>query len=90
MPTPDSCNSLVGLDRAYRLAGLILGDALEAEDAVQDALLRAWRSMGSVRDIEGFGVVRPHPRERLSRPAASPPDDPLYPARSERRSGHAI
>jgi RNA polymerase sigma-70 factor, ECF subfamily len=42
------------LDRAYRLAGLILGDALEAEDAVQDALLRAWRSVGTVRDLEGF------------------------------------
>jgi len=42
------------LDRAYRLAGLILGDALEAEDAVQDALLRAWRSVGAVRDLEGF------------------------------------
>ena len=42
------------LDRAYRLAGLILGDALEAEDAVQDALLRAWRSAGTVRDLEGF------------------------------------
>jgi RNA polymerase sigma-70 factor (ECF subfamily) len=42
------------LDRAYRLAGLILGDALEAEDAVQDALLRAWRSVGTLRDLEGF------------------------------------
>jgi RNA polymerase sigma-70 factor (ECF subfamily) len=42
------------LDRGYRLAGLILGDALEAEDAVQDALLRAWRSIGSLRDVEGF------------------------------------
>lgn len=42
------------LDRSYRLAGLILGDALEAEDAVQDALLRAWRSTASLRDVEGF------------------------------------
>jgi RNA polymerase sigma-70 factor (ECF subfamily) len=42
------------LDRAYRLAGLILGDALEAEDAVQDALLRAWRSAASLRDVDGF------------------------------------
>ena len=30
-----------GMDRAYRLAGLVLGDGSEAEDAVQDALLRA-------------------------------------------------
>ena len=44
------------LDRSYRLAGLILGDAGEAEDAVQDALLRAWRSVASLRDADGFGA----------------------------------
>ena len=44
------------LDRSYRLAGLILGDASEAEDAVQDALLRAWRSVASLRDADGFGA----------------------------------
>jgi RNA polymerase sigma-70 factor, ECF subfamily len=38
------------LDRAYRLAGFILGDATEAEDAAQDALSRAWQSRGSLRD----------------------------------------
>jgi RNA polymerase sigma-70 factor (ECF subfamily) len=42
------------LDRAYRLAGLILGDQQEAEDATQDALLRAWRSADSLRDLSGF------------------------------------
>lgn len=42
------------LDRAYRLAGLILGDQHEAEDATQDSLLRAWRSAGSLRDPAGF------------------------------------
>ena len=42
------------LDRAYRLAGLILGDQHEAEDATQDALLRAWRSAASLRDPAGF------------------------------------
>jgi RNA polymerase sigma-70 factor, ECF subfamily len=42
------------LDRAYRLAGLILADQHEAEDATQDALLRAWRSAGSLRDPAGF------------------------------------
>jgi RNA polymerase sigma factor, sigma-70 family len=42
------------LDRAYRLAGLILGDQHEAEDATQDALLRAWRAAASVRDPAGF------------------------------------
>ena len=43
-----------GLDRAYRLAGLVLGDGTEAEDAVQDALLRAWNSASSLRDAAGF------------------------------------
>jgi len=42
------------LDRAYRLAGLILGNQFEAEDATQDALLRAWRSADSLRDAERF------------------------------------
>ncbi len=42
------------LDRAYRLAGLILGDRHEAEDATQDALLRAWRSSASLRDSRTF------------------------------------
>ncbi len=42
------------LDRAYRLAGLLLGDEHEAQDATQDALVRAWQSVGSLRDPAGF------------------------------------
>ena len=42
------------LDRAYRLAGLLMGDATEAEDATQEALLRAWTSLKSLRDPAGF------------------------------------
>ena len=42
------------LDRAYRLAGVILGSAPEAEDAVGDALERAWRSLAELRDTERF------------------------------------
>ena len=42
------------LDRAYRLAGLLLGDATEAEDATQEALLRAWSGLSSLRDPAGF------------------------------------
>jgi RNA polymerase sigma factor (sigma-70 family) len=43
-----------GLDRAFRLAGLILGDQAEAEDATQDALVRAWRASSTLRDLAGF------------------------------------
>ena len=39
-----------GLDRRYRLAGLLLGNAADAEDATQEAMLRAWRSAESLRD----------------------------------------
>ena len=42
------------LDRAYRLAGLILGNASEAEDAVGDALERAHRSIDMLRDESQF------------------------------------
>jgi RNA polymerase sigma-70 factor (ECF subfamily) len=42
------------LDRAYRLAGLLLRDSAEAEDATHEALLRAWRNRASLRDPGGF------------------------------------
>ena len=44
------------LDRAYRMAGLLLGDATEAEDAVQDALVVAWQSFDRLRDLGRFGA----------------------------------
>lgn len=40
---------------AYRLAGYLLGDATEAQDAVQDALVKAWQRWPSLRDPEAFG-----------------------------------
>ena len=43
-----------GLDRAYRLAGLILGHAADAEDVAHDAAVRAWQSAGSLRDPAAF------------------------------------
>lgn len=38
--------------RLFGLAFSILGDAGEAEDAVQETMLKAWRAWGSVRDRE--------------------------------------
>jgi RNA polymerase sigma-70 factor (ECF subfamily) len=42
------------VNRAYRLAGLLLRDQHEAQDATQEAMLRAWRSADSLRDMNGF------------------------------------
>ena len=42
------------LDDAYRLAGYLLGDASEAEDAVQDALTRSWQAWATLRDQDRF------------------------------------
>ena len=43
------------VDDAYRLAGYLLGNATEAQDAVQDALVKAWRCWPSLRDPDAFG-----------------------------------
>ncbi|MGN0743215.1 MAG: RNA polymerase sigma factor [Candidatus Fimadaptatus sp.] len=40
--------------RLYRVALTILGSAADAEDAVQDALLSAWRALGSLREERYF------------------------------------
>ena len=42
------------LDRAYRLAGVILGSGEDAADATHDAVVQAWRSFGRLRDPERF------------------------------------
>ena len=39
---------------AYRLAGYLLGSGDEAEDAVQEAILRAWRAWPKLRDEDRF------------------------------------
>jgi RNA polymerase sigma factor (sigma-70 family) len=57
---PDSDSRFVRLaDRqlrsAYRLAGYLLGDASEAEDAVQDAVERAWKGWPRLREESSFG-----------------------------------
>jgi RNA polymerase sigma-70 factor (ECF subfamily) len=42
------------LSRALGLACYILGDASEAEDATQEAMARAWKARGSLRQIGSF------------------------------------
>ena len=42
------------LDRSYALAAVILGNRVEAEDAVHDAALRAWSRWGNLRDPRCF------------------------------------
>lgn len=44
------------IDRLYGLAGLLLPDRARAEDAVQEALLRAWRDLPSLREVEKFAA----------------------------------
>lgn len=59
--------------RLVGLAGLIGGDVAAAEDIVQTALERAWRSRGSLRDEDGLRpwldriVAREAARERRRR-----------------------
>jgi RNA polymerase sigma factor (sigma-70 family) len=44
------------LDQSFSLARAILRDDGEAEDAVQDACLTAWRRASSLRDPDRFGA----------------------------------
>jgi RNA polymerase sigma factor (sigma-70 family) len=64
-----------GLDRTYRLAGLILGNATDAEDVVGEAIERAWREIDGLRDPARFeawfdrivaNACRDHLRRRRS------------------------
>ncbi len=43
-------------DRGARFAAAMLGDPFEAEEAVQDALVRAYRGLGGCREPERFGA----------------------------------
>lgn len=42
------------VDRLYTVARLILRDADLAQDATQEALIRAWRDLPSLREVERF------------------------------------
>jgi RNA polymerase sigma-70 factor (ECF subfamily) len=60
------------LDRALGLACYILGDVHDAEEATQEAMTRAWKSRGSLREPAAFDawidrIVVNTCRERLRR-----------------------
>ncbi len=72
------------LDSAYRMACVILGDPIEAEDAAHDAAILAWRSFDRLRDRERFeawlcrivaNVCRDRMRHRRRHPTAELPAD---------------
>ncbi len=42
------------IDHLYRVARLILRDVDSAEDAVQEALVRCWRDLPTLRDPDRF------------------------------------
>jgi RNA polymerase sigma-70 factor (ECF subfamily) len=54
----DAFNRLVSreLASAYRTAAVLLGDAAEAEDATQDALVRTWQQWDRLRDHDRAGA----------------------------------
>lgn len=59
---------------SYRLANAILGDPVESQDAVHDAVITAWRHWGSLRDHSKFEawfgrIVVNTCRDRLRRAA---------------------
>jgi RNA polymerase sigma-70 factor (ECF subfamily) len=55
-PRADTFRRLVDrhFDGAYRLAGVILNDRIEAEDAVHEAAVAAWRGFANLRDPARF------------------------------------
>jgi RNA polymerase sigma-70 factor, ECF subfamily len=78
------------LDACYRLAAVVLGDRLEAQDATHEAMLRAQRSWRELRDPAAAAawldrIVVNECRDRLRRrrlaraiaPAANPAPDPV-------------
>ncbi|MGH2383132.1 MAG: RNA polymerase sigma factor [Candidatus Limnocylindria bacterium] len=44
------------IERLYGLAGLLLSDRSRAEDAVQEALLKAWRDLPKLREVGKFAA----------------------------------
>ncbi len=83
---------LVGprLDRAYGLAWHLLGNAADAEDACQEALLAAWSGWPRLRDADRFdawfdrivvNTCLEQLRRRSRRPRSPLPDEPAIAGR---------
>jgi RNA polymerase sigma-70 factor (ECF subfamily) len=81
------------VDRLHALARLILRDADLAQDATQDALVRAWRDLPTLRDVERFDawlhrlIVRSctdaaRRRRRWRRSITALPAEPVAPDRT--------
>ena len=82
------------LTSAYRLAGYLTGDASAAEDAAQEAVLRAWQAFPRLRDESQLrswfqrivaNVCNDHMRRRrlvAFAPLTDPPPEPADPFRS--------
>lgn len=81
---------LAGVPEAYRLASWVLRDPVGAEDAVQEALLRAWKKRQSIRFELGqpqrwfmrivLNVCRDELRRRRREPVAT--TEPADPSRA--------
>jgi len=94
------------LTPAYPLAGYILGDAAEAEDAVQEAMVLAWRKWDQLREPERLrawftrilvNVCRERLRSRRRKPVAwldperlGSADDPFREALTRDAMGRAM
>lgn len=94
------------LPGAYRLAAHILSDRTDAEDAVQEALVLAWRGWARLREIDRFGAwfdrilvnvcyARLRGRRRSAAEALSPdiaakPADPFAAAVAGEAVGRAL
>jgi RNA polymerase sigma-70 factor (ECF subfamily) len=78
----DAFSTVIGreLPSAYRVAGYILGDAIEAQDAVQEAMERAWNGWPKLRSRDAakpwfWQILTNVCRTRLSRRRKSPIHD---------------
>jgi RNA polymerase sigma-70 factor, ECF subfamily len=81
------------VDRLYAIARLVLRDADLAQDATQEALIRAWRDLPTLRDVERFDawlyrlIVRAcmdvgRHRRRWRAEISILPDEPVEPDRA--------